>query len=649
MNKRALQIDDLANLHVLQDPDLSPDGSAVAFVRKQIIKDTYVSQLFIQELEEHDSVQWTFGEENVQTPRFSPNGKWIAFSAAKADSKKAQLYIISTRGGAAKQITDLSGGASAPYWSGDSAEIFFSTILTPGEDPDSKKDAPEKSEPLVVERLKYKSDASGFLTAARKQIGVFTLETEEVNVLTNEEFDLELADAAPDGKSLIYSASKEDDRRIGSDLYIYHRKENRHEKVLSGAFSQASFSPDGSHIAVFGHEQEFKGASQTKVWLYDIVAQQALCLTNHADIGFSDTMIGDIRGGMSNPGPLWNQTGTAVYVTGSERGNTQLFEITTEGIITQKSFGNQHVFAVTAAPHTGTAVLGISSPTAPGELYAGNLEGTDWHVLTHFHDALLEEIDLIKAEELWVKAEDGLDIQGWVLPAAKTGRNPAVLEIHGGPHAMYGNTFFHELQLFAAEGYTVFYCNPRGSHGYGQQFVNAVRGDYGGNDYKDIMRFTDAVIETYPQVDTQRLGVTGGSYGGFMTNWIVSHTNLFKAAATLRCISNWTSFYGVSDIGYFFTEWEVGADFLDDPDKLWEHSPLKYVKNIDTPLLIMHGEKDFRCPVEQAEQLFVSLKQLDKKTRFVRFPDSNHELSRSGAPHLRKARLKELTGWFEQL
>jgi dipeptidyl aminopeptidase/acylaminoacyl peptidase len=160
------------------------------------------------------------------------------------------------------------------------------------------------------------------------------------------------------------------------------------------------------------------------------------------------------------------------------------------------------------------------------------------------------------------------------------------------------------------------------------------------------MSFLDACIDKYDAIDTERLGVTGGSYGGFMTNWIVSHNNRFKAAATLRSISNWISFYGVSDIGYFFTEWEIGTDVLKDPEKLWHHSPLKYVNNIETPLLILHGELDYRCPVEQAEQLFVALKHQDKETRFVRFPESNHELSRSGPPHLRFARLEELTGWF---
>lgn len=220
--------------------------------------------------------------------------------------------------------------------------------------------------------------------------------------------------------------------------------------------------------------------------------------------------------------------------------------------------------------------------------------------LTDANKDYLNRVTLSEPEEIQFTTSDGWPIQGWLLRpyGFKEGKKyPFVLEVHGGPHAMYGQTYFHELQLLAAKGYVVLYTNPRGSHGYGQKFVDACRGDYGGKDYRDLMEAVDYALKSYSFIDETRMGVTGGSYGGFMTNWIVSHTNRFKAAVTQRSISNWLSFYGVSDIGFFFTKWEHGYNLLENPEKLWDFSPLKYAKNVETPLLILHGEQDLRCPI----------------------------------------------------
>ncbi|MFL6559469.1 MAG: alpha/beta hydrolase family protein, partial [Bacillus sp. (in: firmicutes)] len=282
-----------------------------------------------------------------------------------------------------------------------------------------------------------------------------------------------------------------------------------------------------------------------------------------------------------------------------------------------------------------------------GDLYLLSLNGDrPLEKLTTAND--IQNVVLSKPEPIEYEGANGRKIHGWLMkPVDFEARKkyPLLLEIHGGPHAMYGNTYMNEFQILAAEGYAVLYVNPRGSHGYGQDFVNAVRGDYGGGDYQDLMLAVDYVLAEFDFIDETRLGVTGGSYGGFMTNWIVGHTNRFKAAVTQRSISNWISFYGVSDIGYYFTEWQIDGDFRD-VHKLWKHSPLAYIDNVETPLLILHSEKDYRCPIEQAEQLYISLKRLGKKTKFVRFPEENHELSRSGKPSLRKSRLDYIVEWF---
>lgn len=244
-----------------------------------------------------------------------------------------------------------------------------------------------------------------------------------------------------------------------------------------------------------------------------------------------------------------------------------------------------------------------------------------------------------------------MGIEGWVLKpyGFEEGKTyPMILQIHGGPATAYGNGLHHEMQLMASKGYVVLYTNPRGSHGYGHEFVNGVIGDYGGMDYEDIMAGVDYALENFNYIDQNQLFVTGGSYGGYMTNVIVTRTDRFKAAVTQRSICNWHSFYGTSDIGFFFTEWQHGdADLWDDVEKLLKVSPLTHARNVKTPILILHSEQDLRCPMEQAEQWYVALKRLGVETKLVRFPDENHDLSRSGKPKHRLERLQHLIGWFD--
>ncbi|GEL06786.1 S9 family peptidase [Salisediminibacterium halotolerans] len=661
--KHALTAEDLRNLNIIGDPQLSPDGQTLAMIRTRITdEDEYETHLFVQKHTDNEPKQWTFGSGRVFSPRFSPDGQTLAYTRTKAKGEKPQLYLQSLDGGEAKQVTELDGGAGEPFWAPDGRRVLFSTSFEGGqavpaenEDTVNNNGKDEKSKPFVVERLKYKSDAAGFHDGKTKQLAVLTVSDGQVEFFSDDVYDHTPNGWSPDGEQIVYTANKAPDDTLISDIYTVDTKTNEHTCLTGqeGMFSNGTFSPDGKTIACFGHEKEYLGATQAKVWLLDPLSSKRSVLTASWDVNVGDTMIGDSRAGDAEPGPVFSKNGDAVYVRASTNGNTQLYHVSLRnGDVTQLTHGEQHVYSASIDPDRGEAVVGISTPLNPGELYRLSLTGSgETTPLTALNAEFLQEIHVSEAEEIRTRSADGGEVQGWLLKPYQFDDNtsyPGVLEIHGGPHAMYGNTFFHELQLLAAKGFAVFYSNPRGSHGYGQQFVNAVRGDYGGMDYEDLMAFTDAVTARHPWIDSNRLGVTGGSYGGFMTNWILGQTDRFQAGATLRCISNWLSFYGVSDIGYFFTEWEVGADFLQDTDTLWNHSPIKYVNNITAPLLILHGEKDYRCPVEQAEQLFVALKMRGQDPRFVRFPEANHELSRSGPPHLRIARLDELTSWFEK-
>ncbi len=655
--KRGIKAEDLYHLKSLNDPQLSPDGTKVAFLQTEINSDKheYKTHIFVGNLEDKEIRQWTFGDVRDSSPRWSPSGESLCFVSNR--SGKSQLYIMNASGGEAKQLTACLNGARNPIWSPDGSKILFGTSLGSEEnitDKDKKKEEKEKQlEPRVVDRIQYKSDAVGFLDDKRQHLAVVDVKSGDIELLTDGAADYSGGCWSPDGEriTLFANLTDEPDYTLISDLYMMSLKDKSLHKVTNsnGFFSNSSWSPDGKYIAVIGHEREYDSATLSRIWLYEVGVNSLTCLTSEWDVEIGDVAIGDFHSGNVNPGILWTNDSYGFYFLMSDQGSTGVYYGSIEGEMYPSLFENQHVYGLTVDSEKHKAVLAISKPTSPGELYKYDLSTGDIEPFTNVNASFLEGIELSDATAFMFKAPDQWDIHGWIMKPIgfEEGKKyPTVVEIHGGPHAMYANTYFHEFQMLAAQGFVVVFTNPRGSHGYGQPFVNAVRGDYGGKDYIDVMSAVDYVLENYDFIDETKLGVTGGSYGGFMTNWIVGHTNRFKAAVTQRSISNWLSFYGVSDIGYYFSEWEVSGDIVSNTEKLWNHSPLKYVEKIETPLLILHGEKDYRCPIEQAEQLFVALKRQKKQTKFVRFPESNHELSRSGNPKLRIDRLNHISNWF---
>ncbi|WP_010529811.1 S9 family peptidase [Lentibacillus jeotgali] len=659
--KRALTAEDLKHIDVYSDPQLTPDGNAYAFVSTAANDENdYASQIFFQPINEQKPRQWTFDNAQNSHPRFSPDSKKLVFQSTR--SGVPQLWLLHTNGGEARQLTTFRNGAFNPEWSQDGRYVIFNALLENNDDvtdqreptkEERQREQEEKSrQPLVVTRLKYKSDANGFHDDKHMQIVRLNLENMTFKQLTTADTDHNIEDISPDGKYMLFSANLDKDRdyELVHDLHML----NLETKVTitltdgNGQYGNAHFSPSGSKIACLGHEFAYQGATLNDLFIFEAPTGDRTCLSNGWDFQLGDTMIGDTRMGESENGPLWSNDEQRLFFIGTDHGATGLYQADMNGELKTLYKDNNHVFGF--SHRDGAFILGISTPLNPGNFYHMDSKGQP-NRLTDANRVLLDNIELSEPEMLSLKADDGWEIQGWLLCPygfEESKKYPFVLEVHGGPHAMYGQTFFHELQLLAAKGYVVLYTNPRGSHGYGQTFVNACREDYGGKDYSDLMSAVDYVLDKYDFIDQDRLGVTGGSYGGFMTNWVVSHTKRFKAAVTQRCISNWLSFYGVSDIGYFFTKWELGNNLLEDPAKLWDFSPLKYAENIETPLLLVHGEKDFRCPIEQSEQMFVALKHLRKEVEFVRFPGANHELSRSGKPEMRIERLNHITRWFDE-
>ncbi|WP_067724911.1 S9 family peptidase [Oceanobacillus damuensis] len=663
MNKRPITAKDLKNIEVCSDPQYSPRGNSYTYISTTINEnDDYQSNIFFYDLGSEEAKQWTFGSDKNSNLRFSPNGEKAVFQSNR--SGLPQLWLIDTTGGESRQLTTFKNGAVNPAWSKDGEYLLFSASLDEFDDVQNQKELSEEerqkeneaksSQPLIVDRLKYKSDAKGFHDNKKTQIILYSFEDDSFTQLTTEATDHSFQDISPDGRQILFTANlgEDSDYELTSDLYTLDLQTKEISKLSNGKsfYYSASFSPSGKKIACFGHDYEYSGATLSELYIFDTATSERTALSKDWDMQLGDAMAGDTRLGESETGPVWSEDENRIFFIATEFGATGLYQATLNGNLSVLYKNDNHVFGFTYNYTTDSFILGISTPANPCNFY--KLE-SDLKLsrLTNANADFLNEVAIGEPETVTVTAEDGWEIQGWLLRPygfEEDKKYPFILEVHGGPHAMYGQTFFHEMQLLAAKGYVVLYTNPRGSHGYGQKFVDAVRHNYGKGDYTDLMTAVDHALDNFDFIDKTRLGVTGGSYGGFMTNWIVGHTNRFKAAVTQRSISNWLSFYGVSDIGFFFTKWEHGLNLLDDPASLWDISPLKYAENVETPLLILHGELDFRCPIEQGEQLFITLKHLRKEVEFVRFPGANHELSRSGKPEMRIARLEQICRWFEK-
>ncbi|AXI08651.1 peptidase [Oceanobacillus zhaokaii] len=662
-SRRPMKAEDLTRLEVFSDPHFTPDGKAYTYVSTIINENNeYEANLFFQNVNETNRKQWTFGHHRNSNLTFSPDGKTAVFQSNR--SGLSQLWLIHTDGGEARQLTTFKYGASNPIWSKDGKQILFSALLEKDDDIQNQKELSKeeqqqelekkRNEPLFVNRLQYKSNGKGFHDDKRTQIILLDIEKELYTQLTTADEDHRLQDISPDGEKLLFTANLNPgaDYENTIDLFLFNISTKKLSKLTDskGIYYNARFSPSGNKISSFGHEYQYDGATLSEIFVFDIATGERTCLSDSWDIELGDAMAGDTRLGKSTNGPIWSKNEDKLFFLATDFGATGLYLVTLEHELTVLYKNDNHVFGFSYDRNSESFILGISTPTNPCNFYKLGKD-LDLTRLTNANAAFLEEVAVTDPETITIPTKDGWKIQGWILKPYEFDENkkyPLILEVHGGPHAMYGQTFFHELQLLAAKGYVVLYTNPRGSHGYGQKFVDAVRSDYGGRDYEDLMDAVDYVLDHYPYINENRLGVTGGSYGGFMTNWIVGHTDRFKAAVTQRSISNWLSFYGVSDIGYFFTKWELGYDLLENPAKLWDFSPLKFADKVETPLLILHGELDYRCPIEQGEQLFIALKHLRKDVEFVRFPGADHELSRSGDPNMRIARLEQICRWFNK-
>lgn len=654
--KQTVQQEDLFTIKSVTNPVLSPNGTEAVFIVTEIDQEdnAYYARLHHLNLTTEQSNQWTYAKERVSQPQWSPDGTQVAFLSTREE--KNQLYVLHADGGEARQLTEYETGVSSFLWAPCGTEIWLTSTLEGGKTftDDKEKDEKKWPEAIRVTAMKYKVDGAGFIKDDRhSQIGTLDLNSGDVSQYTEEAFNHSLVAISHDGKKLVMGVNRLDNKDFDfRQPLLLVDIETKEETVLvdeQGYFGDAAFSLDDRYIAYAGANRTFENATQADVYVYDSKDGTTMNLTEGLDAPVGDGVVADVQQGSNPPGIVWTERNN-LYFQVSTMGDVILYYADLEGSLFPATPENEHIYDYDISENGQFALIAVSDLVNPGELMKLDIATGERKALTTFNETYVTKTTLVKAEAIQFEGAGGFDVHGWLMKPANYTEGttyPLVTNIHGGPHVMYGNSFFHEMQMFAAQGWGVLYINPRGSGGYSQLFVDAVRGDYGGADYQDIMDAVDHVLANNTWVDSNRLGVTGGSYGGFMTNWIVSHTDRFKAAVTQRSITNWISFFGVSDVGYYLCDWQVKAG-MNDVDKLWKHSPLKYAANVNTPLLILHSEDDLRCPIEQAEQLYITLKSMEKETEFVRFPESNHNLSREGKPNLRMTRLTELIGWFEK-
>ncbi|TFB24027.1 S9 family peptidase [Filobacillus milosensis] len=654
MNKRLIKADDIFQIDSVSDPRVSPNNNEAVFVKTHLDQkdNKYVSNLYHYDFSTKKVTQWTHGKDRVSQPRWSSDGQSILFLSNRND--KNQAYILPRQGGEAKQITDEEEGITSAYFSPDNNLVTYQ-VSVPLEEEDkegngSKDEKEDLPKPTIINRMKYKADGAGLLKEKYQQIKLLDLDSEDVKIIKSGKQNFYFQSWINED-TFVYSTDEDLDQdfNFNHNVYIHqlNSDEDREIHTKEGYASSFTLSPNGEQLLFIHMGSEYKNATHTELYHYDLNTNVATCLTEGIDAPVGDYIVADSQQQAVLQGAVW-ASDNDFYFPVSDQGNVNLYYGNVDGALYPALNEDLHVYGFDLIPNKQHALLTISTPTNPSELYNLDLTSGNLNQLTEFHKEFLSEAEVVKPESISYKSKDDWMVNGWFMKPAQyeEGKKyPLIVNIHGGPHAFYGNSFFHEMQFFAANGYAVLYVNPRGSHSYGQEFVDAVRGDYGNGDYQDIMNGVDYILSENSWIDKERLCVTGGSYGGFMTNWIVGHTNRFKAAVTQRSISNWVSFRGVSDIGYYFNEWQIKAD-LNDLEKLWKHSPIAYVDNIKTPLKIIHNERDFRCPVEQAEQLYIALKYQKKETEFVRFPESDHNLSRTGKPNLRIERLNHIVDWF---
>ncbi|MBO8161222.1 MAG: S9 family peptidase [Thermosipho sp. (in: Bacteria)] len=658
---KKLVISDLLKFTFLSGLSFSPDGRFLGFVVHKMDEEEnkYLSNIWLYNVENGKTFQLTsFGQESSF---IWLDDEMILFSEIRDEKDKKRrengeiftvFYKINVNGGEAQKAFEV------PFFVRKIEKLdddsFVLLVTYDKKMPDfSKMDENEKRETLkrikeeedyeVLDEIPFWFNGSGFTNKKRARLYLFNVKEKSFTPITDELTNVGHFNVDEGKKKILFVSNRyENKMEIRSDLYVYDIGNKKLEKLTHEEpfrYTYAYFLEDsiifaGSNMKNFGINEN------PKFYLLNPDTKEVKLLTPDFDLSVWNSVGTDCRFGSNK---LAKVDGKFLYFITTEWNSSYLNRIDKNGKIERLT-------------KKGGSIDGFD--VKDGKIYFVGLKdyklqeiyNHEEKQITTFNEWVIKERKISKPERFTFLADDGTELEGWIIKPVDFDENkkyPAILDIHGGPKTVYGEVFFHEMQVWANEGYVVMFSNPRGSDGRGNKFAD-IRGKYGTIDYEDLMKFVDEALKRYPFIDENRLGVTGGSYGGFMTNWIIGHTNRFKAAVSQRSIANWISKFGTTDIGYYFVEDQQSATPWNDFEKLWWHSPMKYADKVKTPTLFIHSDEDYRCWLPEGIQMFTSLKYFGVDARLVIFKGENHELSRGGKPKHRMRRLKEITDWFNK-
>ena len=670
-NLRGVTPEDYYSFEFLSDPQISPDGKLVAYVvtkvdRAQNRRNSAIWTVAIDG--SRAPSQFTTSPQSSNSARWSPDGRWLAFLSSRpsgestavtssapggpaggppasptagvtaSEQPRAQVYLLSMNGGEARRITNLKNGVSTFRWSPDGTHLVVVSRTGPS---DSRAENRERSDVRHYKNIRYNFNDTGWFDDRRMHLWVVNVKSSEEKQIT-EGNDWNDSDPqwSPDGTRIAFVSNrsgKEYEENRNTDVWVISANGGSLRKISDHdeADSNPCWSPDGKTIAFTG---EIHDRDHPKIWLAPATGGAVSVLA--AD-GLD----------LVPSGLEWSHDGKSLYFEAGVKGEYQLFHIDlATKLIAQITSGPRAVRNASINSATKTMVYMVNDFKHLDDLYVADLKGHNERKLTNLNEALWKQLQLAAVERFSYKSMDDWEIDGFLVKPGdwQEGKKyPLILSIHGGPAGQYGVDWYHEFQVYAAKGYAVLFTNPRGSTGYGQKFERGIVNEWGGKDYQDIMNGLDAALRKYSWIDAERLGVTGGSYGGYMTNWILGHTNRFKAAVTLRSVANFISDEGTRD-GAFGHSPDFAGDLFEKFDMYWDRSPLKYAKNVKTPTLILHADNDFRVPLEQGEQWFRALKHFGVTTEIVMFPRENHNLTRTGEPKHLVESLNWQLYWFDR-